>query len=489
MKKVVIVGAGIAGLSAAACLARAGLEVTVLEKNDKPGGRINFFEAEGFRFDMGPSWYWMPEVFEDFYAKFGYTTSDFYKLTRLDPSYKIYYKDDYIDVPASYDDLRQIFEHKDPGSAARLDAFMKEAEYKYKVGMEEFVWKPGRSVLEFVDMKVLRSLFRLQMLSSMSTAVSKVTTHDQLRQLLEFPVLFLGATPQDTPALYSLMNHADIKLGTWYPEGGMYEIAKAFYSIAVEEGVTFHFNEAVSSFSYARGTITKVHGAQSDYDAHFVIANADYHHIDQQVLRPEHSQFDDKYWDSRQMAPSSQLYYLGVNRKLEGIHHHNLFFDADFDGHAHQIYKEPAWPREPLFYACAPSVTDASVAPVGMENLFLLMPLAPDLTEKGHESEDYLRRLLGRISSQLDVKLSPEDLVYQKSFSIKDFKSTYNSFKGNAYGLANTLSQTALLKPPMKSRKIHNLYYAGQLTLPGPGLPPAIISGQVAAAELINALS
>ena len=328
MKKVVVIGAGIGGLSAAALLAQKGLNVTVLEKNDKPGGRINYFEAKGFRFDMGPSWYWMPEVFENFFNKFGYTSDDFYSLKRLDPSYVVFFEKSRLIIPSNYSDLKALFESIEKGSGNRLDAFLKEAEYKYKVGMEEFVWKPGKSITEFLDLKVFKSVFRLQMLSSMASAVSKVVQEDRLRQLLESPILFLGATAKDTPALYSLMNYADIKLGTWYPQGGMYEIAKAFYSIAVEQGVKFHFNQPVTSFRFNGQAIGEVITDTKEYDCDYVVANADYHHIDQKILKPNYAQYSSTYWAKRKMAPSSLLVFIGLNKKLPGIHHHSLFFDA-----------------------------------------------------------------------------------------------------------------------------------------------------------------
>ena len=485
MKKVVVIGAGIAGLSAAATLSKKGFQVTVVEKNDKAGGRINYFEAEGFKFDMGPSWYWMPEVFEDYYKEFGHTTSDFYDLLRLDPSYTIFFKNEAVQIAADYSEIRKLFEKHEKGSADRLDNFLNEAKYKYEVGMSEFVWKPGRSILEFLDIKVFKSVFRLEMLSSIKKAVSKVVKDDKLRQILEFPILFLGATPQDTPALYSLMNYADLKLGTWYPKGGMYNIADAFYKIALQEDVKFNFNAPVTSFQYSGKSISHVNTEAFSIECDYVVSNADYHHIDQTVLPNRLAHYSSKYWDTRKMAPSSLLVFLGVNKKLEGLKHHNLFFDTDFDKHAYQIYSEPAWPDDPLFYACCPSVTDDTVAPDGKENLFLLIPVAPDLKDSDETKEQYLNLMIDRIESHTKSTLR-DHIIYKKFFSVGDFKSYYNSFKGNAYGLANTLDQTAVLKPSIKSKKISNLYYAGQLTTPGPGLPPSIISGQVAAEQIIK---
>ncbi|MBT8190462.1 MAG: phytoene desaturase [Bacteroidia bacterium] len=487
MKRVSIIGSGIAGMSAACVMAEAGYDVTVIEKNDKPGGRINVFEEKGFRFDMGPSWYWMPEVFENFYNRFGFKSSDFYELRRLDPSYRVWFDDrGKMDIPADFGELKEMFDKIEPGSGLKLEKFINHAKEKYDIGMSEFVWKPGQSIFEFADIRVFRNFFRLQLFKSISNEIGKVVTNPQLKQLLEFPVLFLGAAPADTPALYSLMNYADLKLGTWYPDGGMYKIAEAFYRIATSLGVKFEFNEAVRSFKYNNGNISHVITDKSVYETDMVIANADYHHVDQEIVSPELANYDNKYWEGRKMAPSSLLFFLGLDRKVKNLEHHNLFFDADFDKHAGQIYHHPEWPEDPLFYVCCPSRTDNTVAPPGHENLFVLIPLAPDLPgETSERTDQYLDIVIKRIKDATSVDIS-EHIVYKRHFGIRDFKSYYNSFKGNAYGLANTLFQTAILKPSIKSKKISNLYFTGQLTTPGPGLPPSVISGQVVANEVIN---
>jgi phytoene desaturase len=485
LKKVSVIGSGLAGLSAAIDLASNNFEVTVHEKNDKPGGRINYFEAEGYKFDMGPSWYWMPEVFDNFYEKHGYKSSDFYNLKRLDPSYKVVFaQDDHVDIPADFSELLDLFESKEPGSAKKLQKFIDEAAYKYKVGMEEFVWKPSHSIFEFVSFKVIKSAFQLQLFSSISKEINNVVSNSDLRKILEFPVLFLGATPEDTPALYSLMNYADLKLGTWYPEGGMHKISEAFYKIALDKGVNFKFNEAVTGFGYHKNQIISVKSLENDTDADIVVAGADYHHVDQLLLKPEYSNYSKSYWDSRKLAPSSILMFLGVDKKLNNLSHHNLFFDTDFKKHAHEIYKDPKWPTDPLFYVCAPSITDQSVAPMGKENLFILIPVAPDLNDSSSDVYDnYLNEVIKRIETFIGQEFS-NNIEYKKFFGVKDFTSLYNSYKGNAYGLANTLMQTAFLKPSLKNKNLTNLYYTGQLTTPGPGLPPSIISGQVVAKEI-----
>ncbi len=483
-KKVIIIGAGFAGLSSACYLAKSGYDVTILEKNDIPGGRARKFEAEGFTFDMGPSWYWMPDVFENFFKDFGKRVDDYYDLVRLDPSYRIYFdENDMMDIPASMKELKNLFEFHEPGSSVKLEKFLKEAEYKYNVGMNEFVHKPGLSIFEFADIRVLKSMFKLQMLTSMSSYVRKLFKNEKLIQLLEFPVLFLGATPENTPAMYSLMNYADLALGTWYPIGGMHKIIEGMVHLALELGVDIQLGTKVNSLIVPNGHVKSVLTDKGEFNADIILGAADYNHIEQHLIEKKKQDYTEEYWDSRTMAPSSLLFYLGVSKKLKNLKHHNLFFDADFKKHAEEIYDKPAWPSDPLFYACVPSVTDDSVAPDGMENLFLLIPLAPDLEDSEEMREKYYQIVMERLEAITDQEIASH-VVYKRSFAHRDFKSDYNAFKGNAYGLANTLKQTAILKPRLRSKKIKNLFYSGQLTTPGPGVPPSIISGKVVASEI-----
>ncbi|NCA20553.1 MAG: phytoene desaturase [Crocinitomicaceae bacterium] len=466
-KKVTILGSGISSLSASAFLAKAGYDVTILEKNSTIGGRARQFTQDGFVFDMGPSWYWMPDVFERFYQQFGYTTSDFYELKRLDPSYRVYWQDhSYTDVPANMSELEAWFESLEPGSSKQLRAFLKEAKYKYEVGMNDLVHRPSLSVMEFADTRVIKGLFSMHLLSSFSKYIRKYFKHPKILSLLEFPVLFLGAMPNETPALYSLMNYADISLGTWYPMGGMHKFIEAFEKIATEQGVKIKTDNEVLGFEKTNKNIT---GAQ---------------HTDSKLLNGS-ANYNDKYWDNRTMAPSCLLFYVGINKRVTNLQHHNLFFDESLEIHGKEIYKDPKWPTSPLFYLSVPSVTDPTVAPENCENMFFLIPIAPNLKDDEETREKYFDMLLERLKNITgnDIK---DNIVYKKSYSISDFKNDYHAFKGNAYGLANTLRQTALLKPSLKNKKLSNFYYTGQLTVPGPGVPPSIISGEVVAKEIMK---
>ncbi len=484
---VIVIGSGFAGLSAACCLAKEGCKVTVLEKNATPGGRARQFEAEGFKFDMGPSWYWMPDIFEQFFQHFGRKTSDYYQLTRLDPSYRIYFgPDEVMDLPADMAQLHALFESYETGSSRHLDKFLADAKFKYDAGMKEFVFRPSHSPLEFAHWKILKAGLRMQLLKSLSAEVRQKFKDSRLVRLLEFPVLFLGAKPDHTPAMYSMMNYADMVLGTWYPEGGMVRIVDAMVSLAKELGVQFQFDAEVTRMDVEQKSIRRVTTKKGEvFGADIIVGGADYHHLEQEVLDQAYRQYDRTYWESRVMAPSSLVFYLGVRGRMKNVLHHNLFFDADFGKHSHEIYTDKKWPEKPLFYLSAPSVTDRNVAPEGHENLFVLIPIATDLEDTAETRERYFQMILERIHHQTGENLR-DRIVYKRSYCIEDFKADYHSFKGNAYGLANTLAQTAFLKPKLKSRTLNNLYYTGQLTVPGPGIPPALISGQIVAREIMK---
>jgi phytoene desaturase len=485
-KHIIIIGAGFAGLSAACVLAKQGFKVTILEKNDQPGGRARVWEKDGFKFDMGPSWYWMPDVFENFFAMFEKKPSDFYELKRLDPAYRIYFgKDDILNVPAAMPQLESLFESIEAGSSTKLRRFLAQAEYKYKVGMGEYVFRPSHTITEFIDLNLIRKSFSMQLLTSMSKHVRRYFKNPKLIKLLEFPVLFLGARPQDTPAMYSMMNYADLVLGTWYPMGGMNEIVKAMVSTAEELDVDIKLNTEVAKIEVANGKATYVVTNKGIFEADFIIAGADYQHVDQKLIDQPNQNYNSKYWDSRTMSPSALLFYVGTDIKVPGIKHHNLFFDEDFERHANEIYLNPKWPEKPLFYVCCPSKTDDTVAPEGCENLFFLIPLAPGLQDTETLREQYFELLMNRFEKITGQNIR-QNIIVKRSYAMNDFKSDYHSFKGNAYGLANTLKQTAFFKPAMRAKRIKNLLFTGQLTVPGPGVPPAIISGQVAAGEAIK---
>lgn len=480
-----MIGSGFAGLSASAFLAREGFKVSVLEKHSTPGGRARMFRDSGFSFDMGPSWYWMPDVFERFFGQFDLEVADQYNLVKLDPAFSVVFgQDDVIDIPAEMENVYDVFESIETGSADRLQAFMKEAAYKYEVGMQDLVYKPGLKWSEYADVRVLRALFRLGMLQPYAAHVRKYFKDPRLIRIMEFPVLFLGGMPRQVPALYSLMAYGGIGLGTWYPMGGMHEIVKAMHSLADSLDVEFHFKQEVSSITVRDKQATGVYTTSGKFSADVVIGTADYHHVEQELLDPEHRQYTGEYWEKRVMAPSAMIYYLGVDRKVPRLRHHNLFFDAPFETHAANIYEDPAMPEDPLFYVCAPSVTDASVAPEGCENLFILVPLSTRLEDTEELRQTCFEKVMARLEKYTGVAIR-DQIIYKRTYAGSDFVKDYHALRGNAYGLANTLLQTAKLKPRIRSSKVSNLFFAGQLTVPGPGVPPALISGEITA-QLIS---
>jgi len=478
-KKAIVIGAGFAGLSAATGLADAGFDVQILEKNATPGGRARKFEAQGYTFDMGPSWYWMPDIFDWYFERFGKKVSDYYQLTRLDPSYRIYFgKDDVMDMPANIDEMYKLFESVEKGAGEKLHTFLDEAEYKYNVGMKDFVHKPALSFLEFADLRLMKAAVNLHLFQSFHSYTRKYFKNPRLLQILEFPILFLGGTGKKTPALYSLMNYGDIKLGTWFPKGGMFKIIEGMVKLAEEKGVKIHYNMPVEKFEFNGSKIKSALSGKHSFAADYFVGAADYHHIEQNILPAEYRKYSPKYWDTRVMSPSSLLWYVGVNKKLNNLEHHNLLFDEPFEPHANAIYQNPHWPEKPSIYVSMTSKYDASAAPAGHENLFILVPVAPGLEDTIDIREKYLDIAIERLE-ELTGETIATHIDFKRSYAQSDFIIDYNAFKGNAYGLANTLMQTAFLKPSLESRKLKNLYYTGQLTVPGPGVPPALISGQI----------
>lgn len=480
-KSAIVIGAGFAGIAAAASLARRGFAVTVLEKNDGPGGRARVWSEQGFTFDMGPSFYWMPEVFERFFAEFGERVQDHYKLKRLDPSYSVVFgPGEEWALPADPIALRAFFESKEKGAGAQLDRFLNEAKLKYDLGMGELVYRPSLSWMEYAHPGLLTGLLRTKVFRSLRNHVNAHFTDPHLRLLMEFPVLFLGASPQNTPALYSLMNYADMELGTWYPMGGMGRVVEAMVKVAEKQGAEFRYDEPVEHIIVEKGRIKAVTTAKCAYSPDLVVASADYHHVDQELLDLSARSYSAPYWEDRTMAPSGLLFYLGLDRQLSELEHHTLFFDASLDAHSTAIYDEPAWPAEPLFYTSCASHTDPAAAPPGCESMVILIPIAPGLEDTEPTRERYYDLVMERLTKHLGYD-PRQHVVLKRSYCINDLKADHNAFRGNAYGLANTIRQTGPLRPSMKSKKVKNLYYAGQLTVPGPGVPPAIISGQVVA--------
>jgi len=483
-KKIIIIGSGFSSLSASCYLAKAGLDVVVLEKNKTVGGRASQFVKEGFTFDMGPSWYWMPDIFDNFFGDFARTTSDYYQLDRLDPAYKIFFSDDVVTIGDSMEKICKEFERIEPGSAVHLRSFISKAQKNYSIAINKIVLRPGLSPLELITPETAMRVD--QFFKTISGEVRKRFKNPKLISTMEFPVLFLGAKPSKTPSFYNFMNFADFGLGTWHPKGGMYEIIKAMRSLAEELGVRFVTESPVTKIHVTNGTATGVTTKNEKIDSDFVLSGADYHHSES-LLDHQYRQYSEKYWNKKVFAPSCLLFYVAFDKKLKQIEHHNLFFDTDFEQHAKEIYDSAQWPKSPLFYANFPSVTDESMAPKDCETGFFLIPIAPDLKDTPELRAEYFDVILERFQ-QLTSQNVRNNIIFKESFCVSDFIEHYNSYKGNAYGLANTLTQTAFLRPRLKSSKIKNLFFTGQLTVPGPGVPPALISGKLVSELIVKNL-
>lgn len=481
-KSIHIIGSGFSSLAAACYLAKYGYQVSIFEKNSTLGGRARQLKKEGFTFDIGPTWYWMPDVFERFFKDFEKQTSDYYKLEKLNPAYSVYYgKNDFITIEDSLEKIYLAFEKEEKGSSEELKKFISVAKSNYDIAIKDLVYNPGVSPLELVTPKTVTKLN--QFFSTIKRDVRKRFKNNRLAQILEFPVLFLGAKPSDTPSFYNFMNYADFGMGTFHPKKGMYQVILAMEALAKELGVKFHTNSNVESIcvenSKANGIV--VNGKKEACD--LVLSGADYHHTET-LLEKKYRQYSEKYWQKKTFAPSSLLFYVGLDKKLKNVDHHTLFFDVDFDTHAKAIYDNPAWPEKPLFYASFPSITDDSCAPEGKEAAIFLIPLAPGLEDSDALRESYFEKIIKRLESLTDQNVK-NNIIFKESFGVNDFVKDYNSYKGNAYGMANTLLQTAFLRPKLKSKKVENLYFTGQLTVPGPGVPPSLISGKLTS-ELIQ---
>ncbi|MDM1550576.1 MULTISPECIES: phytoene desaturase family protein [Empedobacter] len=483
-KRIAIIGSGFSGLSAAAYTAKEGHEVHIFEKHNQPGGRARQLKTEeGYVFDMGPSWYWMPDVIQDFFEDFGYTTSSFFELISLNPQFEMIFSDEKIDVPENFEALKATFEKIEKGAGFQLEKFMKSAKFKYEVGMKDFVHKPCANWSEFISLKIAKSALRLDLLSNFRAYVARYFKDKKLRALMEFPVIFLGASPEKIPALYSLMNYGGYVLGTYYPKGGFYQLVLAMKKVAEEQGANFHFNSNVEKINVKNQKVSSllINGKIHEFDE--VIASSDYHHTET-LLNEEYRNYTADYWRERTFAPSCLIFYLGFNETIPHLKHHTLFFEHNLDLHIDSIYEDKRWPEKPLFYACCSSKTDHSVAPNGKENLFLLMPIATGINDSEFVRQKYLTEMLLRLEKHTGTQDLQSKIDFKKSYCVRDFVSDYNAYGGNAYGLANTLNQTAVLKPKIRNKKLKNLFYTGQLTVPGPGVPPSIISGKIVANEI-----
>jgi phytoene desaturase len=491
---VTVVGSGFGGLSAACFLADAGADVTVLEKNDQFGGRASRLERDGFTFDMGPSWYLMPDVFERFFGQFSKAPEDYYDLERLDPHYRIFFKDGQtVDVRADREQNRELFESIEPGAGEAFDDYLATSERHYETAMDKFVYEDRSRLRDWVDLDVMRAApVGLQLIGSMQGHVSDYFDNPKLQQIMQYTLVFLGGAPKNTPALYNMMSHVDFNLGVYYPvpkdgegPGGIGVVVESVVDLAEELGVTFEAGTEVTEITRRKSGFLVADGNGGERHPDRVVVNADYAHAEQDLL-PEHErQYDADYWEKRTYAPSAFLLYLGVEGDVPELAHHTLVLPTDWDPHFEKIFDDPAWPDEPAYYCCVPSETDDDVAPDGHTNMFVLVPIAPGLADDPGVRERYREGILDDIADHTGVQLR-DRIVVEESFCVSDFVERYNATQGTALGLAHTLRQTSLLRPSNRSSAVDGLYFTGSFTTPGIGVPMCLISGEHTANALID---
>lgn len=488
-KKMIVIGGGISGLCVAALLGKDGFEVTLLEKNKNLGGRMGVWKHKGFVFDTGPSWYLMPEVMENFFQKFNKKPSDYYLLKKLSPSYRAYFQDnDYIDIESNIKKAKRIFDTFEENGGQKLEKYLAQSKELYDTAMSQYLYVNNYSFKTFLNLNTLSNAFKFKFWESMQSLVDKHFTSDRAKKILLYNLVFLGGSPKDTPALYSLLAHVDFNLGVFYPMDGMYKLVEAVAQLCADNNVKLITNCEVKKVQVNSKRINRVITTKGEFEADCVINTSDYWHFENEVLDSTYQTYNKDYWSRKKVAPSAYLIYLGVNKKIKNLLHHNLFFSNDWDLHFREIFNDPKWPTDPSFYVCAPSKTDASVAPKGMENLFILVPIAPGLKDSASVREKYYKKVIKSLEKFTGEDIS-DMVVVKKISSVNDYKNSFNSYKGTAFGLAHTLFQTSFLRPNIKSKKLDNLYYAGQYVHPGIGVPSVMVSAEVAAKEVYEKYS
>lgn len=487
-KKAVVIGAGFTGLAGAAHLAREGWDVTVLEKNDRIGGRARLWETKGYTFDMGPSWYLMPEVFERFFDSFGEKREDYYQLQRLDPAYRVFFEgQDSVDVPSDLSAVRGLFAELESGGDETLGRYLDEAAYKYDTAMSDFLYRDYEKISDFFDRRLMTEGLKLHVFRKLDAHVRRYFTDHRARKILEYAMVFLGSSPTNAPALYSLMSHVDLNLGVWFPKGGMGEAALGFGRLAEKMGVKILTGREATRIVARDGRVVGVETAsdgeadEADYhQADVVLNTADYHWVETKLIEPSYRSYSRRYWKKRVVAPSMFLAYLGIDGSLPELSHHNLYFSKDWDAHFRTIFNRPSWPENPCYYLSRITATQKDMAPEGKENIFLLVPTAPGLIDTDEVREAYFDSVMAHVHSTTGVDLT-KGMEVKRIFSHRDFAGDYNAMQGTALSLAHTLFQTAVFRPGRRSRRLSNLYHAGQYTHPGVGVPMVVIAAELAA--------
>ncbi len=477
--KVIVVGSGFGGLSAASLLSKDGFDVTVIEKNEQVGGRASVWKKDGFTFDMGPSWYLMPDVFENFFSQFGKKPEDYMELVRLDPAYRVFFSEnDYVDISKDLEKNLDLFEKIEPGAKEKMKEYLEKSKYEYDIAMKDFIYKDYKHLTDFLKPRLIVEGTKLHMFEKLDSYAQRYFKSDKIRKILEYTIVFLGGSPYDSPALYSLMSHVDFNMGVWFPKGGMGKLAEAMYALAQEQGVKFIFNEPVEKINVENGIAKSVKTCKKTYNADLVVVNADYSWADNNLLDKKYWSYSEKYWDKRKIAPSAYLLYLGVDKEIKNFRHHTLFFHDRWVEHFDDIFKHPKWPKNFSYYVSCITKTDPDTAPKGCENVFVLIPVAPGLKDTKETREKYFDMVLSHMEKLAGENIR-DHIILKRIFAHNDFSNRYNAYKGTALGLAHTLRQTAVGRPKQQSKKVKNLFYTGHYNHPGIGVPMVIICSQI----------
>lgn len=479
-KKILIIGAGFGGLASAALLAKDGYQVTVIEKNEQAGGRAGLLKAKGFQFDMGPSWYMMPDVFERYFKIFGKSSKDFYHLKPLTPQYRVFFENqEYIDISGNISKDKALFEKLEPGFSQNFDRYLQESKEKYEIAMNAVLYKNMDTIFDLISPEMAKAGPKMGIFQPMHSYVKKFFKHPRIQKILEYNLVFLGCSPQNAPSLFSLITHVDWNLGVWYPKEGMYAIVEALVKLGKQYGVTYIYNAPVEQIIVKNKKVSGVQTLKKFYPADAVISNADYAFTEDILSDQSLRSYAKKWWQKKTLAPSAFLLYLGIKGKIPKLQHHTLYFGDDWDEHFKSVFTSKKWPKNPSVYINVTSRSDKKVAPPGHENLMVLVPVAPGLSETEESKKTYAKFIISFIEKKLQISLE-KNIVYQKIFSVSDFSSRYNSYQGNALGgLAHTFFQSSIWRPNNTSKKIPNLFFAGANTVPGIGIPPAIISSHL----------
>ena len=486
-KKAIIIGSGFGGLGAACLLAQQGWEVSLHEKNEQLGGRAGLIETDGFRFDTGPSWYLMPEVFERFFGLLGEDVHKHLNLVRLSPAYRVFYKDlgDRLDISSNLAQDMATFERFEPGSGQQLKRYLARAGSVYDVAAGQLLFKNYDRIGDAITWPLLRRLPDLHIGRSLHSYIKQHFKDPRLQKVLEYQAVFLGLSPYQAPAMFHMMSHTDFTQGVFYPMGGIYEIIRALEHLGSARGVTYHLRSPVQKILVENGRAVGVVTQGGEERADIVISNADMHFTEQRLLEPDQRDHSERFWQTRKLAPSALLLYLGVKRQYDSLAHHNLLFSTDWPRTFRQIFDNPTgFPDDPSLYVCAPSKTDPSVAPKGYENLFVLVPIASGIPYSNAQLEQFTDQILTTMEQELDLPDLRQQLACRKVFCVRDFEERFNSFQGTGLGLAQTLRQTAVFRPANHSRKVRDLYFVGAGVHPGIGMPTSLTSAELLARRL-----